>query len=158
MIKKAIENSPNMYVTGLLDLNGKSTKYSIDKNFWSYVKIPRKDNPGSIPLKNEDDTLVYPVVKVSAFSTNTFSPHLLIKTEVTCQFLPTATYTNLPYIQKSVENLSRNTNIKKANGWILKEVATETVRFLQFIFMQCIKKGETKRPESNKYRNNAQGR
>ncbi len=45
----------------------------------------------------------------------------------------------------------KNINVKKANGpdeissWILKEAATEIAPFLQFIFMQSIKKGEVSR-------------
>ncbi len=152
--KKAIENSYNDYVTGLLDFNKKSKKYSIGKKFWSYVKNQRKDNSGIISLKNEDDNLV---------SRGEGKVHILNKyfqsviTDEDLSHMPKLTNNNIPDMPKfvvhtkGVEKLLRNINVKRANGpdeifsWILKEASTEIAPFLQFISMQSIEKGEVPR-------------
>ena len=154
MRKKVIENAHNNYVTGLLDFNEKSNRYSIGKKFWLHVKNQRKDNLGIISLRNEDDNLV---------STGKEKVHILNKhfqsvfTDEDLSNMPSPANSDIPDMPKfvihteGVEKLLKNINVKKANGpdeissWVLKETATKIAPFLQFIFMQSIKEGEIPR-------------
>ena len=152
--KRAIEQSRDNYVLGLLNFNQGAKSYSVSKKFWSYIKSKRNDNTGILSLKNSDGRLISKGKGKAEILSEHFESVFTYENVTNFPELPNSNIPDMPSFDIDacgMEKLLKNINVKKASGpdeissWILKEAASEIAPFLQFTFMQSIKTSEVPR-------------